>query len=368
MKRFFSFLITLFSVLLLSFCGKKGPIYPPQIRIPQKIETFEVIQRGDKLILEWTNPTTYEDGHPLPEIDEVEIWFCEQEAQPAGDGGRFGIEEFEREAEILATINRRLFPWYKKWKGRESPELCYFYKLTDDELKSKRLIFCLRIKYRKRREAAFSDLKPIEPRIVPLRPQRARASVLKDRILLEWDPPKKNINQTWPPIIRGYNIYRIDKDGLPQLLNPKWLIKESPFDDSDIVFGKTYRYFIRASSTIDPPYLESDDSKLIEILPEDVFPPSVPAGLMSVAGENFISISWSENREQDLAGYRVWRKAEDEDEFMPLTPEPFRENTYTDTTVEKNKRYHYAITAQDINGNESQRSKPVSEIIRDEIL
>ena len=367
MKRFFSFLITLF-VLFLSFCGKKGPIYPPQIRIPQKIEAFGVIQRGDKLILEWTNPTAYEDGHPLPEIDEVEIWLYEEEAKPAGNGGPFGIEEFVREAKIIATINQRLFPWYKRWKGRELPELCYFYELTDDDLKSKRLIFSLRIKYRKRREAAFSDLKPIEPRILPLPPKRPRASLLKGRILLEWDPPKRNINQTWPPIISGYNVYRIDKDGLLQLLNPKWLLKESPVDDKDIIFGKAYRYFIRASATIKPPYLESDDSEVIEILAEDVFPPGVPTELMSVAGENFISISWSENREQDFAGYRVWRKTEDEDEYILLTSDLIRENTYTDTTVEKNKRYYYAITTQDIHGNESQKSKPVSEIIEDEIL
>jgi len=273
-----------------------------------------------------------------------------------------------RKAKIIVTIDSWLFPWYRKWKGRESPELCYFYGLTNDDLKSKRLIFSLRIKYRKRKEAAFSDLKPVEPSILPLPPQRPRASVLKDRILLEWDPPRRNINQTWPPIVNGYNIYRIEEDGVPRLLNLNKLIEKNSRNDKDVIFGKAYRYFIRASATIEPPYLESDDSEVIEILAEDVFPPDVPAGLMSIAGENFISISWSENRENDLAGYRVWRKAEDEDEYILLTPELFRENTYTDTTVEKNKRYHYAITAQDVHGNESRKSDPISEIIEDEIL
>jgi hypothetical protein len=78
MKRFFSFLITLFFVLFLSFCGKKGPIFAPQIRIPQAIEAFDLLQSGNRIILEWANPTTYEDGKPLPEIDEIEIWLYEK--------------------------------------------------------------------------------------------------------------------------------------------------------------------------------------------------------------------------------------------------------------------------------------------------
>jgi fibronectin type 3 domain-containing protein len=48
-----------------------------------------------------------------------------------------------------------------------------------------------------------------------------------------------------------------------------------------------------------------------------------------------------------------------------LTPEPIRENTYNDSIVEKNKRYYYAITALDESGNESPKSKSVSEVIKD---
>ncbi|UCC40171.1 MAG: hypothetical protein JSV96_01565 [Candidatus Aminicenantes bacterium] len=368
MKRFFSTLIASFLILVLSFCGKKGPIYPPHIKVAQKIKTVGIIQRGDKIILEWANPTTYEDGSPLPEVDEIEVWLYEEERRPAGERGPVGIEGFIKKAKIITVINQRLFPWYKKWKGQESPEFCYFYDLADEDLRLKRLIFSLRIKYRKRKEAAFSDLLSIEPRILPLSPRRARASLLEDRVLLKWDPPQRNINQTWPPIVSGYNIYRIDKEGQPQLLNTESLIRRSTFDDKDIIFDNAYRYFIRASANLKPPYLESDDSELIEITPRDVFPPAAPTGLMSVAGENFISISWSENREADLAGYRVWRKTEEGDEYILLTLDPIRENTYTDTTVEKDKRYYYAITTRDINGNESQRSEPISEIIKDEIL
>ncbi len=56
---------------------------------------------------------------------------------------------------------------------------------------------------------------------------------------------------------------------------------------------------------------------------------------------------------------------EGKDEFVLLTPQPIAENAFNDTTVEKDKRYHYAVTAQDNSGNESRKSESVSEIIKD---
>jgi hypothetical protein len=65
-------------ILILSFCGKKGPIQPPVIKVPQKIENPEAKQRGDNILLRWANPTAYSDGSPLSEIKEIEIWLLEE--------------------------------------------------------------------------------------------------------------------------------------------------------------------------------------------------------------------------------------------------------------------------------------------------
>jgi fibronectin type 3 domain-containing protein len=82
-------------------------------------------------------------------------------------------------------------------------------------------------------------------------------------------------------------------------------------------------------------------------------------------GANFITLIWDAGREKDLAGYKVWRREAGLGQFVPLTPQPILENTHTDTSVEKNKRYEYAITALDRSGNESSKSETVSEIIKD---
>jgi len=145
-----------------------------------------------------------------------------------------------------------------------------------------------------------------------------------------------------------------------------FLAQERKFSDRAFQFGKTYRYFVRATLEKSSPFWESDDSATVEVLAEDIFAPVPPSGLVYVVGGNFISISWEENTEQDLAGYRVWRRSEGQEEFILLTPQAIRENIFGDSTVEKNIRYYYAITAQDENGNESKKSESIFKMIKEE--
>ena len=140
---------------------------------------------------------------------------------------------------------------------------------------------------------------------------------------------------------------------------------EGKYKDKKFQFGKMYRYFVRASATTSPPFLESEDSEIVEVLAKDIFPPDPPSGLVSVMTGDFISLSWDANQEKDLAGYRVWRREEQQGSYRLLTPELVRGNSYNDTAVKKNKRYHYVITALDESGNESLKSEIASEIIKE---
>ncbi|MFA9454221.1 MAG: hypothetical protein ACERK6_09920, partial [Candidatus Aminicenantaceae bacterium] len=111
------------------------------------------------------------------------------------------------------------------------------------------------------------------------------------------------------------------------------------------------------------PFAESGDSKPIEVAVKDTFAPSAPKGLIAIAGEDFISLSWDRSRERDLSSYRVWRRPAESGEYTLLTPEGILDSNFTDTSPRKKVRYEYAVTALDQEGNESTRSKSVTAAI-----
>jgi predicted small lipoprotein YifL len=369
MKRFSLFLVHLLLLFTFVFCGKKGPILPPIKKIPQNIEVFEIAQRGEKLILEWENPSAYADGSSLSEIAEIEIWLAELEREDTGkeSGGenkQISPEEFEKIASLAVSIKAVSFSDYQGKGGAAPGKFRYFYGLKGKDFSQKSLAFGLIVKDRKKRRSAFSEVLSIEPKIISLPPEGIKATVFKDRIEIIWDAPQKNTDQSSPPNFKGYNIYKMGDSGAAFLLNSK-PVKERRYDDRDLIFGEVYRYFLRAVASDSMPLAESENSDMVEILAKDTFSPAVPSGLVSIAAEDFISISWDANLEEDLAGYRVWRRTEGEDEYILLTPQPIQENALNDINVAKNKRYYYAVSAQDKSGNESPKSESVSQTIKD---
>lgn len=329
---------------------------------PQGVENFRVSQRSDSIILTWTNPVAYTDGSPLSEIREIEVWLVEEQKQ---DPLKISPDEPKKVPQIEAVIKRNKFPDYQITK--DSLDFEYSYKLTDNNFTSKILSFAVRIKDKKGKVSALSNFLRIEPKIVPLPPQEIQYTLYEDSIEIRWKEPSKNIDNSSPSTTKGYNIYRKEEGGRPRRLNSA-LIKEKKFRDNDFFFDKVYDYFVRASSTESLPFAESDNSEIVKVLAKDIFAPAAPSGLVSLTGENFITLSWDENQERDLFGYRVWRREEGQEEYTILTPEPFLGNTYVDSTVEKNKRYYYAITAQDKNGNESEKSEVISQITQEVLL
>lgn len=363
MKKFLPHLVLAVSLFSFPVCGKKGPILPPLPKLIQKIEYFEISQRGKKLILEWENPTAYIDGSPVSTLSEVEIWIFEVGKKEA-ERENPTPEEFERTARLLGSIAQEDFSKHQVRTEEGSILLQFVYSMTQKDYLSERLVFSLRVKAKRKRRSDFSRLLVVEPRMLSLPPHAVKAEVFQDRIEISWAPAEKNIDQSSPARFTGFNVYRAEGEKPPRRLNAQ-LVKGTEYSDEDVVLGGVYRYFIRASLNESSPFMESDDSGIIEVRAEDTFPPAVPSGLVSIGAEDFISLSWDENRDQDLDGYRVWRKMEGEDEFVLLTPQPIRENAFNDTTVEKNRRYRYAVTAIDMSGNESPKSEGVTEIIKD---
>ena len=343
-------------------CGKKGEILPPLVRFPQTTEDVQVAQKAEQIILTWRNPTAYDDGSTLSVIEKIEVWVFERKTNEETEKTEIGAEEFQQNARLHITIEKDQFPDHLIEKSAPEGLMRYSYALSGKDFLSTAYTFGIRVKDRKR-YSPFSTLVSLKPVVLPLPPTEVAAAIFPDRIAITWNPPLKNRDQSSPPNVKGYNIYRCEEEGKPRQLNAG-LIEGEKYDDRDFVFERTYRYVVRASATATAPYLESEDSAEIEISAKDTFAPEPPKGLVSVAGQDVLAISWDANAEVDLDGYRVWRREEGEKEFLLLTPDVIKENAYNDRAVETGKVYVYAVTALDEAGNESQRSEPVSDIIR----
>jgi hypothetical protein len=313
------------------------------------------------------NPSSYIDGRPLAGISVVEIWMSREMADSEGEAGGINPEEFEKKAGLFLAIPGDQLSSHQKITGVKDPGFMAVFLLGKDDLDGRRLVFALRIKDAKGKVSEYSDLLTVIPQAIPDPPARLRAEVFEDRIVIRWEAPDKNWDQSSPPRLEGYNVYRLEMEAEPRLINSSLLV-ETSFEDHEFVFGMVYRYIIRSSAAISAPFLESNDSDILEVAAKDVFAPSVPQGLTAVKSAGLITLIWNANKESDLAGYRVWRMEDEAEGFVLLTEQAVLENTYTDSAVEKNKRYEYAITAVDQSGNESRKSEPVRESLENVLI
>jgi hypothetical protein len=95
-------------------------------------------------------------------------------------------------------------------------------------------------------------------------------------------------------------------------------------------------------------YIDADDNT-------DTEPPAVPRGVRTITGDEQVIIEWYPNGEYDLAGYQVWR-GRDGTNFDNLAEVSENATHYIDTTVRNGEIYYYAVSAYDVEGNESELS------------
>lgn len=89
----------------------------------------------------------------------------------------------------------------------------------------------------------------------------------------------------------------------------------------------------------------------------DRMPPAVPQGVVSVTGDEEVTLYWYDVRDHDLAGYRVyWSDApEGPYELLAATGDTW----FVDRGLRNGFTYFYGVTAYDRNGNESELSEEI---------
>ena len=152
---------------------------------------------------------------------------------------------------------------------------------------------------------------------------------------------------------------------------PIWCCQKAPAVGGNFQkffdFEKDYYYFVRAVSigTQSEP-IEGAESNVLKFKAVDTFAPRPPSAITVAAAPGAISIFFAVNVETDVVGYRIYRSIDRTlplDQWMVLTPDLLKINTFQDTRVESGKVYYYYLTATDKFGNGSGPSEIVSETV-----
>jgi len=98
----------------------------------------------------------------------------------------------------------------------------------------------------------------------------------------------------------------------------------------------------------------NDDETIIYA---DDNPPAVPTGVYTVTGDEWVQILWNPVREQDMAGYGVYRSNTLDGTYHRIaTVNGIESTSYTDYDVTNGTTYYYAVDAFDLAGHESDLS------------
>ena len=323
-------------VLLNSSCGKRVPPQPP---IRQPLLSLSGFQKGNKVFLSWQSPKN---------AVKVNIYRL---IEPLNSPDRIDEQDFTDRSVLIASIEAK-FQSYQD-----------VLRFSDQQV---RIYYAVRFVNSSGQQGAISRVFSIEPSgKVPIAPTLLSAQVFQEKISIKWLQPEKNIDDSKPANLVGYNLYRIEKDS-QKLLNRN-PIKQETFDDTFFEFEKAYKYIVRAVAVNkNGDLVESDDSNVIEIVPKDTFPPKPPEGVTIAASPNSISIFFAANRESDVIGYLIFRSQDQTlplDKWEKITLEPVKTNTFQDKNVKSGLTYFYFVKAVDKFGNISEPSEIVSEMV-----
>jgi len=95
----------------------------------------------------------------------------------------------------------------------------------------------------------------------------------------------------------------------------------------------------------------------IHVEPYDYVAPAPPQGVVALAGDNMVKLTWLPNNEPDLAGYKIYVSGTYSGRYDLIGTT--RSTHFVDRDVINGETYYYAVTAYDLNGNESDLSRDV---------
>lgn len=204
----------------------------------------------------------------------------------------------------------------------------------------------------------------------PIAPTNINISHEDRRVQINWRYPTHDQNPDTDKVIRFKTFYRDTETGRVIDATDAILLRtvgNTNFRKHITVPNRNrdYEFWVEAT---DFSGQSSPQSEVVRIRIEDNVPPPVLRNVRASVNDDYQSeITWPVSTEIDLAGYHVYKSRGEEEEFVRLTDELLRplQVSYVHSDTEPGVQYRYAVTAVDVNGNESSLSNPAHVYIWD---
>lgn len=343
----------LFLILALFACGRKGDPRVPVRYVPGAVEELLAAPKENAVFLRWKFPEKNEDGSPIKDLAGFVILRADI-SENVYEYKKIGSIDLDKPEPSIIKENMVLY--FDKGDDLSPPGLSYgkTYGYTVFSINKSKMLSKERVS-------------KVTLSVPPSTPGGFRATPGEGTATFNWAPPLKRIDGSELTDLKGYNIYRSKEKGIyGETPINAGLILSLTYRDQGLENNKTYYYIIKAVNTLTPPWNEGPPSDEISVTPQKMTPPSAPKRLIAVPAENKIFLTWDENKETELAGYRVYRSLSSKTGYSLLTPETIVKTTFTDTNVAPKRKYYYRVTAIDnaLKPNESLPSEEVEAQIK----
>jgi hypothetical protein len=357
MRAIISFI--LLGCIALSGCGVPGAPQPPSTGIPRFVGDLKAMRKGDTVTLTWTTPTETTDGELVRKAGKMLV----QRALASGN---------DSELKFQTISELPLQPTLKEERGPQVTATDSLSSLLRASGNADFAIYSVLAQNRNGRSFGLPNRASVPLVLTLPAPQKVEVEPVPAGIKIAWGQATPPRNERKLSVQYAYRIMRKQEGANDAVMAKQISAGDGPgvFVDDGIEWEKKYQYWIIPVTLWQEGSrkgeVEGEDSPTVAVLAHDSFPPAAPSGIQAVytpvPDHPFIDITWTPNREPDLAGYNVYRRAENEAAPVKINSELVKTPRYADPGIRPGMKYFYSVSAVDLRGNESGRSEETSEI------
>ncbi len=328
--------------LCLGGCGYKNFPVPPESAVPKAIEDLRYQKKDDAVELSWSYPVETINGHDILQIPVFEVFraeialdeYCPDCPIPFGKpievSGGEPLKKGQRQVKKYSSGLLRLgYKYFFKVQSRTN----WWAASADSNI----------ISFVWHKAAAASQN------------VMARAEVAA--ITLNWVPVQGLSDGT---SFDGEIVYQLQRrvgssGAFVSLGEPQ---KQNSFVDRDVVPDVTYEYRVQSLLQIGQEMIPGKISPVVSVVGRDSTPPEMPTSVRAVAISGGAKIFWVAAKDDDLAGYRVYRRSRDEAlRQIGVVKAPY--TIFEDRTAVEDTAYWYVVSSYDTAepANESEKSQ-----------